>query len=221
MEHPVRTVPHPSVPRTAVPRTAVARTAALVGLTALALAGCGQAGSKTTAVAAAGSTPTAGASQREQVRAATAAFSSIGAANSAGYTVWAPNPKATDASCPTTPAGKMGYHLVNPALRGAPPKSADADATIDFAKPEQLLYAKKPDGSLQLAGVEYLVFKAAWEREHGAAAAPPTVLGQTVPASKHSFKPGGPEIEHYELHVWLHTDNPSGMFSAYNPAITC
>lgn len=205
-----------------------ARTVAVMGLAVLVVGGCGQSPSKTPAASAASppaamtpSPTTADTTQPEQVRVATAKFADIATANSAGYTVWAPDPKAPKASCPSSAAGKMGYHLVNPALRGAPPKAATADATIDAAQPEQLLYAKKADGSLQLVGVEYLVFKAAWEREHGVGAQPPAVLGRSVPASKHSFTSGGPEIEHYELHVWLHADNPSGMFSAYHPGISC
>jgi hypothetical protein len=26
---------------------------------------------------------------------------------------------------------------------------------------------------------------------------------------------------HYDLHVWLYADNPSGMFTPYNPALEC
>jgi hypothetical protein len=31
----------------------------------------------------------------------------------------------------------------------------------------------------------------------------------------HGFEP------HYELHVWTHRDNPSGMFAEWNPNVTC
>ena len=27
--------------------------------------------------------------------------------------------------------------------------------------------------------------------------------------------------EHYDLHVWLYEVNPSGMYAAWNPAVTC
>ncbi len=195
------------------------RSVVAAGVLATMLVGCGDntADTTTSSDAAASAAP----SELDQVRASTAAFSSIDVAKAAGYTVWSPDPAAPKATCPSTPEGKMGYHLVNPALRGTPAKAAEAEATIDYAKPEQLLYQKKADGTLELVGVEYLVFTSAWEREHGAGAAAPEVLGEAVPASKHSFAPGGPEIDHYELHVWLHTDNPSGMFVAYNPSITC
>ncbi|MCA1823061.1 MAG: hypothetical protein LC640_02090 [Frankia sp.] len=207
-------------------RTRLHRYGAAAALAAALIAGCGSDAADKTNTA--GETPGATQSsadpstaQLEAVRTSTAAFADVAAAKAAGYTVWSPDPMAPKPSCPSAPEGKMGYHLVNPALRGTPAKAAEADATLDPAKPEQLLYQKKADGTLELVGVEYLVFKAAWEREHGAGAAPPQVLGQPVPASKHSFKTGGPEIEHYELHVWLHAENPNGMFAAYNPSITC
>lgn len=197
------------------------RAVAVAALVAAVLSGCGGDNTDVKSSADATTPVTKPASELEQVRLSTAAFASIPAANAAGYTVWSPDPAAVSASCPTTPEGKMGYHLVNVPLRGTPPNAAEADTAIDYAKPEMLLYQKAGGGKLELVGVEYLVFKAAWEREHGAGAAPPQVLGQTVPASKHSFAPDGPEIEHYELHVWLHSDNPKGMFSPYNPNITC
>ena len=116
----------------------------------------------------------------------------------------------------------MGYHLVNPALRGSPLDPANADATLDAARPEMLLYEKRADGELHLVGVEYLVFKAAWEREHGVNAANPQLFGQTVPFSSHSFPPLTNDlVDHYELHVWIWKPNPNGMFSHWNPDIGC
>ena len=209
-----------------IPSTRLARVGRVVALAGVVLSGCGNDSTDPSVapvatVTAPATTGAAAPSEVEQVRTSTAAYADVAAANAAGYAVWSPDPKAPKATCPSTPEGKMGYHLVNPALRGAPGKAAEADATIDAAKPEQLLYQKKADGSMELVGVEYLVFTAAWERENGAGAAPPQVLGQPVPASKHTFAPGGPEIDHYELHVWLHADNPSGIFAAYNPNVTC
>ena len=159
--------------------------------------------------------------QLREVRRLTEAFRSIPAAQAAGYTVWSPDPAAANATCASSAEGKMGYHLVNVPLRGSPANPGQGDAVIDYRQPEMLLYEKRPDGQLNLVGVEYIVFKDAWERVHGAGAAPPRVLGQTVPLSTHSFVAGGPEIPHYELHVWLHSQNPNGMFSHWNPSITC
>lgn len=159
--------------------------------------------------------------QLEDVRDATEAYASISAANAAGYTVWSPDPNAANATCPTNQLGNMGYHLVNTALRGSPADPANGDAVLDPLKPEMLLWEKRPDGTLALVGVEYLVFKAAWERAHGAQAAPPTLFGSPVPLSTHSFTAGGPEIPHYELHVWLYEPNPLGIFAPWNPNVTC
>lgn len=157
-----------------------------------------------------------------QVRRATAAFHDIDAAFQAGYRVWSPDPFAPDATCASSPEGKMGYHLVNAPLRGSPVDPASADGVLDPERPEMLLYEKRADGKLHLVGVEYLVFKAAWEREHGAGAPNPQLLGQTVPFSSHTFPPlTNHPVEHYELHVWIWKPNPNGMFSHWNPDISC
>lgn len=161
------------------------------------------------------------AAQLDEVRSMTVGFRSIPAAQAAGYTVWSPDPATPNVTCASAAEGKMGYHLVNTALRGSPANPAQGDAVIDYRQPEMLLYEKRADGQLNLVGVEYLVFKDAWERVRGAGAAAPQVLGQTMPLSTHSFTSGGPEIPHYELHVWVHSQNPNGMFSPWNPTITC
>ena len=156
-----------------------------------------------------------------QVRQATAPFHDLEAATSAGYTVWSPDPFASNASCPNSAEGNMGYHRVNVGLRGGAANPAAGDATIDPLRPEMLLYEKRPDGTVHLVGVEYLVFTAAWERVNGAGAAPPEVFGQPLLASTHTF-PGNPNpLAHYELHVWLWTSNPLGMFYPWNPTVSC
>lgn len=159
--------------------------------------------------------------QLAQVRQLTATYHDLSAAMAAGYTVWSPNPFAPNATCPSSPEGNMGYHLVNVPLRGGAANPAAGDAVIDPLHPEMLLYEKRADGDVHLVGVEYIVFKAAWERVHGAGAAPPTVFGQPLLLSSHTF-PGDPDpIPHYELHVWIFTSNPLGMFYPWNPTVTC
>jgi hypothetical protein len=156
-----------------------------------------------------------------RVRHATARFHDIDAAREAGYTAWSPDPFAPNATCPASAEGNMGYHLVNVGLRGGAANPAAGDAVIDPMLPEMLLYEKRPNGTMHLVGVEYLVFTAAWERVHGAGAAPPTVFGEPLPASLHTF-PGNPNpIPHYELHVWIWTSNPLGMFYPWNPTVSC
>ena len=122
---------------------------------------------------------------------------------------------------PDGPYETVGYHLVNVGLRGGAANPAAGDAVIDQLLPEMLLYEKRPDGKMHLVGVEYLVFTAAWERVHGAGAAPPTVFGEPLPPSLHTF-PGNPSpIPHYELHVWIWWSNPLGMFYPWSPTVSC
>ena len=60
----------------------------------------------------------------------------------------------------------MGIHFNNAALK---------DATLDVEKPEVLVYEKRPDGTFQLNGVEYLVPFTAWTKTE-----PPTIMGQSL-----------------------------------------
>ncbi|HUQ45045.1 MAG TPA: hypothetical protein VM033_00255 [Gemmatimonadaceae bacterium] len=142
-------------------------------------------------------------------------------ATSAGYSVWSPDPAAAGATCPSSAEGKMGYHRVNVALRGGAADPAAGDAVIDVDKPEMLLYEKSAAGAMQLVGVEYIVFKAAWERANGAGAPAPVILGQPLLLSSHVFPGNASPIDHYELHLWVWKDNPLGMFYPYHPNITC
>lgn len=155
------------------------------------------------------------------VKAQFSQMTDLAKANAAGYTVWSPDPMVSGSTCPTSAEGNMGYHLVNVSLRGAASNPTAGDAVIDKMNPEMLLYEKSSTGAISLAGVEYIVFKDAWERVNGANAAPPEVFGHPLIASSHTFVTGGPSIPHYELHVWLYKDNPLGEFYPYNPKVTC
>jgi hypothetical protein len=156
-----------------------------------------------------------------EIRRVTAKFHDYEKAIQAGYTAWSPNPLVSGSTCPTSAEGNMGYHLLNVPLRGGAANPATADATIDLLQPEMLLYEKQANGKLRLVGVEYIVFKAAWEAAHGSGAAPPEILGQPLLASSHTFPGGTGNIDHYELHVWVWSPNPLGMFYPWNPEITC
>jgi hypothetical protein len=156
-----------------------------------------------------------------EIRRVTAQFHDVDKAIAAGYTVWSPNPFAAGATCPTSSEGNMGYHLVNVPLRGGAANPAAADATIDLLRPEMLLYEKQTNGKVRLVGVEYIVFKAAWEAAHGVGAPAPQILGQPLLASSHTFPGGTGNIDHYELHVWTWSPNPLGMFYPWNPEISC
>jgi hypothetical protein len=123
--------------------------------------------------------------------------------------------------------GAMGVHYFRPDLLGitAPPNPrVDGNGTYtDFHKPAVLLYEPQADGSMQLTGVENLVFEKAWKAAgHDA---PPSFHGVPFdhmvddPATKideaHGFMP------HYDRHVWVIRDNPNGVFAQYNPNVTC
>ena len=126
------------------------------------------------------------------VRRATARFHSTTLAMAAGY--------QRDNHCVSVPGlGGMGYHWVNMQL---------VDPVFDPLQPEVLLYASGPGGKLRLVAVEYIVIKAnqPWPTFDNH---PFDNMGTPVPAP------------HWSLHVWLHENNPSGIFTPFNPNITC
>ena len=158
------------------------------------------------AVAASANSPTAAA------RAATDRYHDISLAIADGYGEFR---DAAGIACIEQPGvGAMGVHYVRGSLVG--------DTVLDPTQPEALVYEPRPyRGGYKLVALEYIVFKDAWDRVHGANAAPPQVFGQPLLLSSHSFVTNGPSIPHYELHVWLHSDNPNGMFAPWNPVIGC
>jgi hypothetical protein len=140
---------------------------------------------------------------------------------------------ATEVGAPAE-LGNMGIHYISlqglgvnlPPGAGPQPPGVRLDGTdgvIDPMRPEVLVYEPTSDGGRTLVGIEYLVFKQAWEAAGNTA--PPSVGGQEFylmaddPATEmdeaHGFEP------HYELHVWTHRPNPSGLFAEWNPAVTC
>jgi hypothetical protein len=112
--------------------------------------------------------------------------------------------------CVASPAGGMGVHIGHP--------DRIADAVIDPALPEILLYEPTHNGGMRLVGVEFMVHRDAW---YGAGnGAPPAVAGQSFDAPN----PNHPD-EHlrdfYMLHVWVWQDNPAGIFAPFNPTVSC
>ena len=158
----------------------------------------------------------------QAVKAATARYHSFEQAQAAGYTI-------AGEPCVAAPGlGAMGIHAVNPSLA--------ADPAIDATQPEILLYLPKANGQLELIGVEY--FKVAlantasgpapWFGVPGDPEAPPplgfftptpSVFGQSFDGPMPGHNPSMPW--HYDLHVWLWADNPSGLFAPFNPSLSC
>lgn len=126
-----------------------------------------------------------------QVRNATARFHDIKVAEAAGYEVQYPE------GCAESPEGAQAYHYLNPGL---------VDDKVELLRPELLMYEPKPDGTLQLIGVDYVV-------PLGMSADAPTLIG--VP-----FMENAP-LDVWALHIWAWRPNPSGMFAAWNPKVSC
>jgi hypothetical protein len=132
-----------------------------------------------------------------QVRRATAAFHDLSIAQAAGYQLL-----SFYNTCVFDPVlGAMGYHYINVSL---------IDLVIDPLQPEAMVYVPDETGALQLASVEYMVPAPAWDAEHSQ---PPTLFGQTFGYNAKADK--------YTLHAWIWLPNPSGMFSYYNPNLSC
>jgi hypothetical protein len=123
--------------------------------------------------------------------------------------------------------GAMGVHYFRPDLLGitAPPSPRvdGAGTHTDFRKPGILIYEPQADGSMELVAVENLVFAKAW-RATGQSA-PPTFHG--VPYDTMIDDPATPTDEahmfapHFDRHVWIFRDNPNGVFTPFNPAVSC
>jgi hypothetical protein len=136
----------------------------------------------------------------ETVRQATKNYKNIEAAETAGYGLFH--------GCVSGPqVGAMGIHFVNGDLVG--------DGLIDASQPEALIYELR-NGKLQLVGVEYVVLAEAWDAAHET---PPSLLGQVF---HYVSEPNRYKIPaFYELHVWAWKDNPLGMFTDWNPKVSC
>jgi hypothetical protein len=182
-----------------------------------------------TAIAGAGAPgPGSGEPTLEEVRAATERFRDVNTALAEGY-IRDPADLCETASMMGLPAslGGMGIHYFRPDLLGitAPPSPRvnGAGTHTDFRRPGVLIYEPQADGTLELVAVENLVFAAAW---HAAGhLQPPSFHGvpydsmaddpHTAVDEAHMFEP------HFDRHVWLYRDNPNGIFTPFNPAVSC
>lgn len=164
----------------------------------------------------------------DDIRLATERFQDVDVALAEGY-VRDPMNVCETAEIAGRPAseGAMGVHYVRMDLLGIAetpaPRVNGTGTHLDFTTPAVLLYEPQADGSMQLVAVENLVFKAAWDAAGNTEA--PAYQGQgyeyreddpnTPIDEAHMFEP------HYERHVWLYRDNPSGTFAQFNPMVTC
>jgi hypothetical protein len=174
-------------------------------------------------LAVAGYAAAGGQSDLAEARNATAAYHDLETAKAAGYSVELPDTSGETciANLDDPAAGAMGVHMVNLGLLDDP--STDAaldDTTLDPTRPEALVYEKRNDGTLKLVAVEYVVFQAAWEAEHGAGSTPSLFGVDFQPNDGTRF--GLPPF--FALHAWIWKPNPTpltGIFAAWNPRVTC
>jgi hypothetical protein len=127
----------------------------------------------------------------KMVRRETARFHSTEQARAAGY--------LPTEHCVASPLGGMGMHWANPQL---------IDPVFDPARPEVMLYEPRPNGEPKLVAVEYIVLNVGQERPH---------------FDGHPLDIGGTPtpVPHWSLHVWLYQDNPNGVFTPFNPTVSC
>jgi hypothetical protein len=99
--------------------------------------------------------------------------------------------------CMADSSGGMGYHYG---------KTAFIDAEARLLEPEILMYEPQADGSLRFVGIEFVV-------PLSASATAPSLFG--LPFHRNEA------FQLWVLHVWLYKENPSGMFSDWNPTVSC
>lgn len=165
----------------------------------------------------------------DEVRAATEKYKDVNVALADGF-VRDPMDVCETADMMGKPieAGAMGVHYFRPDLLGvgAPPAPGvrvnGTGVHTDFRTPAVLIYEPKADGGMELVAVENLVWQKSWNAEN---ASPPTFHGVPYDAMAddpattldegHMFEP------HYDRHVWIYRDNPNGVFTPFNPAVSC
>jgi hypothetical protein len=201
-------------------RTTLVAATLLVGLAA-----CTRASQ---APSAAAPTPGPGEPTLAEIRTATERFQDVNVALAEGY-IRDPANICETADMMGRPVsdGAMGVHYFRPDLLGvtAPPSPrVNGDGThTDFLTPGVLIYEPQADGSMQLVAVENLAFEAAWTAT--GATAPPSFHGvaydhmsddpSTTLDEAHNFAP------HYDRHVWIYRENANGVFTPFNPAVSC
>jgi hypothetical protein len=127
-----------------------------------------------------------------ELRRSVAPFHDFQAAQRAGYT-------ERITLCMEDAPGGMGFHYANPDLM---------NGVVIEGRPEVLLYEPQENGRLRFVGVEFIIPWEAWTSSE-----PPVLYGQTF-ASNTRFRV-------WALHVWVGRENPTGIFSDWNPKVTC
>lgn len=162
-----------------------------------------------------------------RIRAATSRYRDVSVALEEGYVR---DPMNLCVSAPTEgyppQLGGMGIHYFRPdrlGITASEPRVSGDGLHTDFMNPSVLVYVPRRDGNLELVAVENLVFKEGW-RAAGHEGVPSFQGRQywhlvdnprTAVDEAHHFEP------HYELHIWVHRENPMGPFFPFNPEVSC
>jgi len=174
------------------------------------------------------STPGPGEPTLSEVRHLTERFRDVNVALAEGY-IRDPFDMCETAEMMGRPAalGAMGIHFFRPDLLGITkppsPRVSGTGTHTDFRQPSILIYEPKANRSLELVAVENLVFADAWraaghtERPtfHGVPYDAMADDSSTALDEAHMFEP------HFDRHVWIYRENPNGVFTPFNPRVTC
>jgi hypothetical protein len=142
----------------------------------------------------------------QAVRAATARYHSLTVAQANGYALLK---DTAGIACIDNPGvGAMGVHYANGDLVKA--------GQINPNTPQALVYEPAENGQLRLVAVEYVVIKQQWDAANPSA---PMLFGQHFMLTPDGNRFGLPAF--YSLHAWIWQSNPVGMFSMWNPTVSC
>lgn len=133
-----------------------------------------------------------------EVHKATAKYQRVEMALADGYVPASP--------CVSAPGrGGMGVHYVNFPL---------VDGEHDPLRPEALVYEPMKNGRMNLVAVEYIMVADLLKDKYKA-----PLFGQITMDNHLDGAPLG--FPHYQLHVWIWKNNPSGIYTPYNPRVSC
>ena len=163
----------------------------------------------------------------DQLRTALEKYQDVNVALADGY-IPDPSGMCVTAEMAGAPAelGGMGIHYLHPGIlqiTGTDPIVDGTNTDTDWSRPAILIYEPQADGSMQLVGLENLVFEEAW-----IATGEPSPMTngrpwdymKDDPATEghkaHGFAP------HYDQHIWLWREAAEGSeLEPFNANVTC
>lgn len=111
--------------------------------------------------------------------------------------------------CVDNGSAAMGIHYLNEAYVG--------DPAIKAGKPELLLYFPESNGQVRLIGVEY--FRPDADQNLSTDSDRPYLAGIPFDGPMEGHEEGMPK--HYDLHAWVWSWNPDGVFAQFNLRFRC